>query len=286
MFKSLKVQFKIMLNSKSFQFAFLIVLIFNLYSYIQVALDNRGIDIVNMYSADASVSINSWSRYIYIFAKLFPFIVAFPFALSVIDDSNTKINTFILTRMKKKKYIISKLAVCFAGGFIIIFVPFLVNILLCKITFPDNLNDYLNGYYSKNWCRSILGTNCDFNTVQKGLPFFRIFLYSQFLYNVFYIFLLSIFSGILGMFAMSFSFIIKRYKVLILIPVYVFFMIITNIGTIYNSKSDLFINFNWLDYFSVQGYDGQSILLLLGILSFITITIILTSTVFYKKDVR
>jgi len=68
---------------------------------------------------------------------MFPFVVILPFSFSYFEDKETQTYNFYVSRMGKKNYILSKAIVSFCGSFLIIFIPFLLNMLLNHITYLE-----------------------------------------------------------------------------------------------------------------------------------------------------
>lgn len=265
MIKSIKSQFLIMINGLSFKFAFSVSLLYNLVSYVLTVLVNRNVDLSMMYSADSVYAGNSLAQVFDIFSKLFPFLVIFPFSFSYIDDRNLKIHSYLLSRTTKRDYYLSKMINCFIGTFIIIFIPFLINLLLCHLTFPQNHNTFFGEYNWRNYFRSLVGSNVDvdINTKYTGLSFLKLYLYSPFLYNIFYNFLLSSFAGLMGIFSLSCSFIIKKYKILLFIPTYLIFYLGSIMDTVICNSGKSYFCTALMQYVSVGNTIGLSLIFIL-----------------------
>ncbi len=155
---------------KDFKFVFSFVLLLCLVSYLINCYVNRNTDIANIMSADFQYIGSSYSNMWRIFSVVFPFIIVFPFGFSYSQDSILKNASFVERRFGKSNYIVSKYIVSFIGGFIIIFIPFLINMLLNYLTFPVNMNNP----EGTQALADLTGTNVGRDTVQAGKPFLQI----------------------------------------------------------------------------------------------------------------
>ncbi len=255
--KSIKMQFILMINSISFKVGFSIVMVYVLASYIISLISSMSTDIAIMYSAHALFCGVEFSALRTIFEVVFPFLVVFPFSFSYLTDLSVKIHPYFIGRMGRRNYFAGKIITNFIGTFIMIFVPFCVNLLLCYITFPWNNNHIFGDYNALNYASELLGTNVTINTVQAGLPFLKLFLYSPMAYNFMYICIFSVFSGLAGVLSGIVSFYIKTYKILLFIPVYLLFYI-GNFLNILSVRFDKYINFRLMDYIYVNPSFGRS----------------------------
>lgn len=280
---SIRIQFSLMINKPGFQLSFCIVLIYCFLTYLVNSINMIGTDISISYSADTLFALNSYSPYWNLFSKIFPYIVALPFAFSYIEDNNVNIHPYLQGRIGRKNYFIGKTIVGFIGGFIIILLPFLINLFLCYITFPNNLNTYFGDINTSGYCSDILGTNVFIDTGQKGLLFPQVYFFSPLLYNIIFMILCSIFAGIISMWLTSISYIFNNNKITIFIPTFLLFYISNALdGVIFIDKK--YINLNWLDYVCVNTFYGKEIsIFLIGLIIIIGITISITAFVINKE---
>lgn len=275
---SIRVQFFLMLNKKDFKISFTIVLAYCLITYVSNVLSSLKIDISMMYSSDALFALNCNSPFWSKFSVIFPYLVVLPFSFSYIEDNNINIHPYFMQRLGTNQYFKGKAIVSFIGGFIIIFIPFAINIVLNYITFPTNHNTYYGIYNTLGYCNYLLGSGIALNTQYKEFLFLNLYLYSPFLYNLLFLIMCSTFSGILSMASTSFSYISNKIKLAIFVPVFLFFYF----GQIANGisyRSDTYINYNWLDYVSIDSYCGKNIMLFLIILLIIVLFSIITTNI-------
>lgn len=277
MIRSIKMQFRIMINSISFKVGFSIVMLYVLASYISTLALNMQTDIAFMYSAHAMFCGVELSALRNIFEAVFPFIVVIPFSFSYLTDLSVKIHPYLIGRMGRRNYFAGKIVTTFIGSFIIIFIPFFINLILCNITFPWNNNHIFGDYNALNYAETLLGTNITINTVQSGLPFLKLYLYSPMAYNILYLCILSAFSGLLGVFSGLFSFYITKFKILLFVPVYLVFYL-GNFLNVLAHKFDTFIDFKLIDYMYVNPFFGKSLIVPLCFI----VAVVLFSTFSFK----
>jgi hypothetical protein len=148
---------------------------------------------------------------------------------------------------------------CFIGGFILFFIPFLTSIILNQITFPLQGSTLWGALYDWNYSNDITGKNVIVNAAGYGLPFLKLYLYNPLLYNLLYTFIFSFFIAILSVFAYAVSFLVKQYKIFLLIPVYVIIYGFNALTYMLDTDgSTKFYRFFVFDYITVDTGYGKS----------------------------
>lgn len=266
MLRSLKCEWNVMLHKKEFLVAFCAAMAFCVISFayeVHVSLQFCGADLGRVVSADSIFAGNASSGMWYFFQYLFPFLIVLPHSISYIQDVDCGALPLLTTRGGRKRYVFSKLVVCFLGNIMIILIPFLLNLLLCHIAFPVNENSSLWFYGLWDYGSFFLGTNYTVQTDYGVLPFLRLFLYSPTLYNVLYILILSLASGIAGVFVLCLSFFFCKQKAPLFLPVFLMVLgsSVLNVYCLSRAVGDAsykYVNYNLMDYFAAFGYRGQS----------------------------
>lgn len=277
---AIRYEFKTMINKRGFCVSFLVMLAFSVFSFGVVAVRSFAAEATQVLAADSCFMGNYYSPTWYFFLYIFSFIVVLPHAMSYIEDLETGVYSLAIIRTGKVQYFLSKMFAAFWGNFIIIAIPFIFNLLLCHLTFSQKPNYPFGEYGLPNYFTTLLGTGYIFSSKQSEIPFLSVYLVSSTLYNILYIFILSMTSGFLGVFLLSFSFLCCRKRAYLFAPVYLL-MLASSVITEYAysravSNSEIeFINYNLMDYLAVFGYPGKSltyvsILFLFGV-SFILI---------------
>jgi MFS family permease len=255
----IRAQLSIMFMSRSFQFVFSFVLAIALISYLMNALSLIGANYSLSYSWHYQYAGNTNSNVWNMMSILYPFIIVFPFGFSFIQDMRTGLFDYYVARAGRKKYFMSKMVVSFVGGALLILIPFLVNLLLCYMTFPHT-------YYSPlGYAQQISGEYVVRETVFAAKPFASLFVNSLLLYNLLYLAMFSLFSGLVAAMAMAFSFFIRRRRILLFIPLLIIFIPEPYISSIiYNMEAIPYINPVLLDYFGTDAFYGQSLPFIAG----------------------
>jgi len=265
---NITAQIKLMVKTKSFRTAFTLVFLLAIASYLYQLFEMRNVDISLMKSSTMLFMLNDTTRLLKYFEILLPILAVFPFVFSYLDDSNLKTFPYLLTRQSKRSYFISKYITSIIGGFLIIFIPLLINLILCSVTFPFNNNNFFGGSFSINFEGILLGTSRAINTRHYGLPFLRIFLISPTLYNVLFIVIASVFSSALASFAFAFSMFFKNNKVILILPTFLLMRLLQFLDVFAYSltnKGINYLNLNFLSYIEVSGFTlGKSYWLFLG----------------------
>jgi hypothetical protein len=285
LFQSIKMQLSVMVRKKSFQISFFIMLgyVLLVFFYYCNKYINQIHDISNIYTADSLFAANDSTEFSTYFNTFFPFIVVFPYSFSFMSDRSVRVVSIMQARMGVKNYYISKAFVCFIGGFILLFIPLLFSILLNQVTFPLSSattcwGDFMDWNYSNN----LLGTNVIIWSLEKGLPFLKLYLFSPLLYNILYTVIISVFSGLLGIFAVTVSFLIKHFKVFLLAPIYIIFFSCNLITNLLESEQRPFYNFEIMSYLTVNSTIGKSYLFF----TLLCTSLVLVSTIFLIVKIR
>jgi hypothetical protein len=271
--KALITQLHIMVLRKDFLIAISAVLGLTLYNYLANVFNIINTGTSEMYSWHYLYAGNTNSNIWSIFTVVYPFIVVIPFGFSYMQDKKSCLLAQYINRAGKKYYY-AKLMASFVGSFLIIAVPFAINLMMCYFTFPHDYNAPIL------YDQMLTGDNVFRETVFAAKPFADLFTHNLLLYNLLYLALLSLLSGLLGMFAMVFSFLVHRLRILIFIPLFAIFQIgIHASGSIYDMESVSYFNTNILDYVGTDAFYGQSIVLIgsfvFAILLFIAISFLI-----------
>ena len=111
----------------------------------------------------------------------------------------------------------TKLIACFIGGFLLFFIPFLINVLINHISFPSSL--YLDQITQFNplAIERFFSDGTPYQASDSYL-FSSVFYWSPFFYNFIYIVIYSAFSGICSSFCYSTGLFVKKYQYLVCLP--------------------------------------------------------------------
>lgn len=271
-----KMQFLLMVHKKAFQISFLISLFYVFLTYIFYCATQFGMDISNILSADSVFVGNSSTAFINYLNVLFPFLVVMPFGFSFLTDKSINILPIIQTRIGVKRYYFVKMMVCFIGGFIIFFIPFVLNIIFNYITFPSSGKTFLGLLYDWNYSHDLTGENVSRLAVSSGLPFLKLYILSPLVYNLLYSFIFSAYMGILSVFCFSVSFLIKKNKIILFVPVFAIIYGLNMLTAIFDNEASTFTDYFIFHYITVDTMYGKSVIFIALITSaFIFISVFL-----------
>lgn len=180
----------------------------------------------------------------FVFMQLFPIIAILPAALSYADDRAKRTDVFLVTRMGKNGYFMSKMIAVFLVTFLVFLIPFLIEIILYKIAFPSGAegNLYSGGIYSQQYIDNM-----------EKVMFLGTFKISSVIYAIFSVCLYSFVSGVLALFVLAVSMYMNRFKVLLLFPSYI---LMYGIGALYSIIPGANVHTSHFEYFSL--FDSSS----------------------------
>lgn len=290
MFTSVRSQFWTMVRQKEFLFAFFVSTLYACIAFILALYSASQQDLSMIFDASQFIcygtSFGAWGY----FKAILPFLVVLPFATSYIDDYNNHLLPAYVSRVSRGVYFSSKAIACFLGTAIVIFIPFLLNFLLCNIFLPHNTNFTFGEYQRTNYFRTLLGTNLIYETAYPTIPFLDIYLVSPQLYNFLYLFLLSGFAGLLGSFILSISFIWPRSKVLLFVPVFLIQrgLLEYDAGELSRAikHGSIYINWDLIDYVIPSISKGKSPYLIGAVIVILMLFIIVANCYATRRDLR
>ena len=158
-FSSICVQINTMFTKKEFKVAAVIALFYSCFAFAFTLTEFSGIDISKIKDANQLVCFSQSNRLWFFFSLLYPFLLVLPFSTSYIDDYKNQLLPVYISRTSRTIYYVSKLVASFFGTFLIIAVPFFINLILCNVFLPHNQNTWLGEYQMGNYFRQLLGTN-------------------------------------------------------------------------------------------------------------------------------
>lgn len=281
-------QWQLMRRDMGFKISFLLMMIYSVGSVVYTLLLPSNAEIYSNLSADA-IYAGGMSPLWYYFREAFPFLAVLPFSLSYINDRDSGIIPLVLSRGNTKEYFLSKTFVCFCGSAIIILLPLAFNLSLCHIALPSGYNYPFGSYGDLNFSNLLTGETLMFSTKNPAFPFLRIFLRTPVGYNILYILLLSLFSGLLGVVPLCLSFLIKRYRVLLFVPNFILLRVSSVLEQIsYNRAIEApaynYTNYRIMDYLGPFTYVGQNPVYIFSVVLALVLFCVICCTVAIRRD--
>lgn len=278
-------QIKLMQNKIGYILAFSVVFILCLYSTLQSAISASELSSMNAPTSAFVFILRSNANGNELLRQLYVFILIFPFCFISAKNSKLGIDNIIISKTSTRKYTYTNVLTAFVGSFMCFFVPFIIQLVINKIVFPPNLEPQLLYGYSG---AELTGDNVFANTVQKGVPFISLYIKHPNLYNLLYAFIFSSFCGILAMLVQAISNFIKRFSIVLFLPIYLITFIQSRIDAAILFKGveqeRAYVNVNMTDYVLIDTFYGKSKVYFIGLVVFIiSITVILTEISVRKR---
>lgn len=260
LFRATISQTAFMLKKKESVCVFYVLLFIVIINFISNVIYFQGRDIVEMYHP-MKLLLLSYNRIdlnatnTQLLTQLYPLLVVCPAGFSLAREYQLGTNVFLVSRLGNFTYQVSKYLSVFLTTMIVFTVPFLLEILLNCLSFPLSATGDLSNMsiYDSAYRTSV---NCYFMK--------NIFLFSPYLYAVIGTLFWGIVSGLLGVFTVSVSSLIRvKYKVFLFLPVFA----ALNLSTILaGSLPKEAPSIKWYDYVLLFNNELKSIGLLLTVI--------------------
>ena len=201
------------------------------------------------------------------------FILLLPYVFTFRRDRRLQMQQVLIVRMGKTRYYIANVIACFASTFIAMLVPLLIENFVNGLIFKNTV-----AYsYSFNSLASITGDNVMIDTYSNGYPFVDLYMKSPMNYNYMCAFIFALLCGILAVFVFSISFYVKKYGILLLLPLFILVQLQDRVDAVIQLQSSIYLNVNIRSYFTVGMDYGQSALyIILFCIVLLTISFFLT----------
>lgn len=228
---TLRFQLSRMVRCREYRAAMLLSSLVACGSFLSEAITNSELDRYAILSASEVTCLygigSGWS----IFSALWPFLVVLPFATSFVEEKKNQCISTAVSRSTYDSYLHSKILASGLGSASVVFFPLLLNLLLCYIVFPNNHNLIFAHYQGANYAPVLLGTNRAYSSVCSTYFLMPLYLASPFLYQLLYLFINALFSGLCGAAVMALSFRFSKSKILLFLPLYAVVIISLNART-------------------------------------------------------
>lgn len=248
------------LNSKRFKAIFSMMFGIIIIAFLFTCKKYYNADIMNVRSATEMSFIQGIpSGYFKVlFIMILPLSASFVYSDSFYIEKRSGVYKSIITRVDKKKYLVSKLISIAVVVFFSVFITLLLNEILTYITFP------IKGF-DNNYGRAAFDINYGNYTKDYFLDLLR--LSNPYLYNMSFILINSIFAAIMAMLSYSLTIIMDINRLAIFIAVLLLNM------SIYIVFSLLGLSQFTMNSYLAPGSMGSILICLITLLSFLIITL-------------
>lgn len=235
----MKFQMKLLWRTPAFWLTMGLMCVLSVGVFFGLSFPYYGRDFISIPAADQMYIGRGGLSVTYILRALLPLIVTLPFADSYFSEKQKNTLPVLLTKYKTPaSYYFSKGAAVFVSAALVVFVPFLLNMLLNLIAFPmTSIADYTNlstdfaVYYVEPYINTAL--------------FPRLLVSHPYLYNFLFCVAVSGFSGLLGAAAYILSYFVKRNRIWVLVSVFIANNFLTILSDVLQPKAN-FAFFNYL----------------------------------------
>lgn len=231
--RMLRFQLSRMVRCREYRAAMLLSSLVACGVFLAETVTNSKVDRSAILSASEVVCSYGLSTGWSIFSALWPFLVVLPFATSFVEDKKNQCINAAVSRGSYETYLSSKVIASGLGSASVVFIPLLVNLLLCYIVFPQNHNFLYASYQGQMYTAIMLGENRLYASDSPTYFLLSFYLANPLLYQFMYLFILGIFSGLCGAAVMALSFRFSKYKILLFLPLYVLTVISLHARTIF-----------------------------------------------------
>ena len=182
MIRMLRFQLSRMVRCREYQVAMLLSSLIACGSFLVEVVANSKVDRSAILSASEVACSYGISTGWGIFSTLWPFLVVLPFATSFVEDKKNQCVSVAVSRGSYETYLGSKVIASGLGSASVVFIPLLVNLLLCYIVFPHNHNVVFASYQGRMYAPVLLGENRLYASYASTYFLLPLYLASPFLY--------------------------------------------------------------------------------------------------------
>lgn len=245
--KNIKAQAELMFKRKSFIIALSVMVAIAVTAFVINCISFYGDDFTAVKAAKyLFLGSDYYGMVSEIFSMVFPLIAAMPFADSFFEDRKYGTAQYCVTRSSNNTYYYSKLFVVFLSGVIIMAAPLIINMLLNFIAFPLNSSvDATNLSYSS---AHLYGP-----VMETGL-FQSLFAKNEYLYNLLYLCLASVASGLITVVVYQFSFFYSQNQIFLVCSFFMVYTVLTIVFEVFGFEEFTLNNY----IFAARFYWDQS----------------------------
>lgn len=251
-----RMQWKLMLRKKAVWFAFLISLAYAVVAFVYEKMNPIVTNVSGFWHYCGMGDSFEWST----FTLILSFLVAIP-AMAFQWDVSDKTLAPVCVRGNWKEYLKAKMKVVFWTEFIIVVIPFLLNLVLCLLFFNSTYACFPSPYGGTLEDIAALADDSSW-AMGTTVPFLHFFEKFPVMYVILYLLFLGLFAGFLGVVLLALSFWFRYYKILLFVPVFAVMKLGQKLNIwsyhVYHMKQGhRYINFDFWDYVSPISYSGK-----------------------------
>lgn len=247
----MRVNVKIMLQRRSFWFAFAVMLLLSIGTYLWNVFTYKGKCIDQVPAASSLYYLDVYNRYAAMIVYVALFLIVIPYANACLVDRKERTELAFLTKMTRTRWYASQAASAALGAALILLIPSLLNILLNGITFAENGNYTATTgqcQYCTRYFQDIDGSNVMVETLGKGILLRKLLYFSPQLYNMAYAFLFAFFGGMFALFSYTVSLFMGKLRIFVYIIPFAFVGLLEGLDGVCHSYSPAYVSTRLTEY--------------------------------------
>lgn len=218
MIKAIKHQTSFILKQNTALIVFYILLAIVFFNFSSNVLTFQGSDIIEMCHPAKLLALSYNQTYnnadiLLLVIQLYPILIVCPAGFTLLSEKKRKTDCVLIARIGSVRYYLSKTIAAFFATMIVFTAPFLIEFGLNCVSFPLAANgDFFNvNHYNPSYVE-----------MTKHYMFPALFQQNSYLYTFVGIIFFGIVSGIIGMFTVALTGIVKfQFKILLFLPIYI-----------------------------------------------------------------
>ena len=223
--KDVRIHMKMIARKKEHMLGVALLSGYVLLTLVYYIKQSHGADMQNMYAPYEYDALSDWSVFYQYLYTMFPFVIVLFSGFSFFHDMDSGEMALLQTRMGLKKYYRTKLLAIGIVASLSFALPFLAGLFLDWITFPNRVGVFSNvPPYSTDYERF-------------GLNISSWYFRHPWLYHIYKIFLLAIFTGIAVMFTSLFAFYHFHFRILFFLPFYILCLLSSLVSSLFQGGS-------------------------------------------------
>lgn len=272
--------FRLTLNRRIFWCAFTVMLVLCMTNTLVWAYACRGVDVSQQPAAANTFILRTDSPLHYILVLGVIFLMLLPYAFSYRRDARLHVDQLLIVKMGKRVYYLAHMITCFLSTFVVLFVPLAVENLINSLLFK---NPFAHDY-TYTAMATITGDSVGIDTVRSAVPFLRLYMDFPLKYNMLYAFFFAAFCSLLTVFVFSLSLYIKKYDIMLMLPVFLITLLQERVDILIESSGIRYFNVSMMDYITVDAYFGQSALYIICLCLLFAGTAVLLTIMKCRRD--
>lgn len=249
---------KLMFCGIGFKVTAMTVMVLGLCNTIFWAINSSAMDAMYEIEATEAMLIQEYSFFSQVFKIMLLFLPLFPFCFSYYREQRLGIKAVLQSKYGVRNYYIINLLTCFLGTFLAFFIPFLIEMAIDWVVFAsEGASNTYGAKYTFNYCGHITGDSYGEYVYGNGILFKSLYIHNPTLYALLFLVIFSAFMAVLAVFVYSLSYWVKKYSLVLLLPIFIIYMLQRKIEPYTMEILDgIYVNPRMFDYVFIKQNGG------------------------------